>query len=82
MSQHVAAPRERYSIRIMTSYQYVPVKNGPTRIPTPDQRFVNDQAMSIGRPVTSPDAAYVYTMVRPRKPPITAQASIACICDI
>lgn len=40
-------------------------------MPTPDHKLVKDQAMSMGSPVTSPDAAYVYTMVNPRNPPIT-----------
>ena len=38
----------------------------------PDQRLVKDQAMSMGCSVTSPAAAYVYTMVRPRNPPMAA----------
>lgn len=40
-------------------------------MPTPDHKFVHDQAASMGSCVISPDAAYVYTMVRPRNPPIT-----------
>ena len=38
---------------------YLPEKNGPTRIPAPDHKLVQDQAMSMGSSVTSPDAAYV-----------------------
>ena len=56
-----------------TTFVYSPEKKGPTRIPAPEKRLVKDQAMSMGSSVTSPDAAYVYTMVRPRKPPITVE---------
>lgn len=44
-------------------------------MPIPDQRFVKDQAMSMGNWVTSPDAAYVYTMFNPRKPPMAGTSS-------
>jgi len=38
---------------------YTPEKSGLKRMPSPDQRFVHDHAVSMFWPVTSPDAAYV-----------------------
>lgn len=56
----------------------LPEKKGPTKMPMPDHRLVKDHAMSMGNWVTSPDAAYVYTMVSPRQPPITAMHHTLC----